>query len=114
MPGKAFNFAQMTAFNFNNIGATSTNNCFGCDVIGCDALCDSDECDSSRPCDMSQPDPAYEPKKTTPVVEIGKFENASEKDLLESIAISLERIAAAAEYRNKILTHDGVKIYGNW
>jgi len=40
MSGKKFDFAQMTVFDFNIIGANSTNNCFGCDS-SCDCVCNS-------------------------------------------------------------------------
>ncbi len=90
-----YDFSKMVAFDFNSMFTNSTNNCFSCDC--CDAEFSNKEYGS---CDMSYHEPEYEAPKQ---VSVDKFKGASDRDLLKSIAVSLERIAEAEEYRNKIL-----------
>ena len=89
MRKKNIDFSKMKVFDFSSIddNASSTNNCFGCD--SCDNM--GHDYDWADPSDIHS-DPAYNTQKQEPI-KTDKFENASEKELLKSIATSLEKIA---------------------
>ena len=92
MPGKRYDFYKMKVYDFNSTSTeNSKGNCFGCDGF----------CDDFDACDMSSGD--YLESLKPENIPTDKYKNATSDEVLKSIAVSLEKIAAEAAYRNKLL-----------